>query len=66
MTDTFIVDYETPNARETSDAETSQILAEIHKEFVKDGVQVRNNNNKVCTAPCPQRGGGVKGALASP
>ncbi len=41
MTDTFIVDYETPKARETSDDETAKILAEIHREFVKEDVQVR-------------------------
>ncbi len=41
MTDTFIVDYDTPKARETSDDETAKILAEIHREFVKEDVQVR-------------------------
>ena len=41
MTDTFIVDYDTPKARETADDETAKILAEIHREFVKEDVQVR-------------------------
>ena len=40
MIESFVVDYGTPDARETDDDETAKILAEIHKEFIKPDVQV--------------------------
>lgn len=39
MTDSFIVDYGTPDERETDDSETAKILAQIHQEFVKEDLQ---------------------------
>ena len=42
MIESFVVDYGTPDARETDDEETSKILAEIHQEFIKPDVQVCN------------------------
>ena len=47
MKKNFIVDFETPNARITTDVETPQICKEIHEEFIKEGIQVHLESKKL-------------------
>jgi len=55
MTESFIWDYGTAQARETDWSETSALLQEIHQEFVKDNGAIQyshkvnfNENQKMC------------------
>jgi hypothetical protein len=40
MIEGFIVDHGSPAARDADARETADILADIHRQFVKEGVQV--------------------------
>ena len=46
MTEGFVWDYNTPDARWSTAQEMQQILAEIHNEFVKNNGE-RQYNHKV-------------------
>ena len=48
MTESFIWDYDTPQARETDWPETSAILQEIHHEFVKDNGAIQYSHKVKC------------------
>ena len=52
MTEAFIFDYDSTNARVTKPEETRQILKEIHHEFVKNdkALQYSHKVSDSCTA----------------